>query len=736
MSSRFPVRLLPAFCAAGLALASLARGQTAPDSTTATATSAAPAHSDPTPDSIEDEAIRLSPFEVKSDAQSDYGVTSLAGATVLNTPIREIPQSISVLTAQFMEAIGAVNMQDAMIWVTGVSPRQNVMDGTVIRSFLTQRTYNDGIRNFNGNYQSDLADFDRIEIIKGPAAAVVGTGEPGGYVNRVTKKPLEDSQGSISLQTGSWDFFRTVVDSTGPVTDDKSVLYRTVFAYQNNNTQIKGQSQERTLFDPSASWKPYENTTVLFQYEYQDAHDPWNFGEPFYSVGTGGTKAAPKDATFLFARNLYQGQTFSGLNNIVQNMRVTVIQKINKVLQARVVANEFRGDVSGARTVMGGSTVNATTGDIQETQSYGGVSHYIKTFNAQADLVAIYDLGPIENSTLIGSEYIWNYDYEQDYTGVLPNFDLIHPVYGIFPATITQSGKSLAQTNQEGYFAQQQSKFFKDRVVLTAGIRYDRAWITTWNYLTNTFTRTNADQEDWVNAPRVGVTTALTKNFSAYGLWSTAQSPASQTREFPSSTTDFTILTTEQIAKIKELGFKGDFWDGRFTVTAAYFDQAQVGFFESTVTSQGVTENIIVPGALARGMEIDTVAEPIKNLWIVSGFTHNFQYDFKATGVPTAVVPKDKFSSFLNYQVTKKLSVNFGGLYVGQQLSVNGAQIYKRGGQTEFNAGIGYAFSKKWIASLAVQNLTDKLFVTSLVSTTSNTVGPDRNFKVTLIRKW
>jgi len=687
-----------------------------------------------------DQTVQLDPFVVTADSQTEYGVTSLQGATVLNTPIREIPQSVSVLTKDFLAALGAENMQDAMIWVSGVSPRQNVEDGTVIRSFLTTRTYNDGVRNFDGNYQSDLADFDGIEIIKGPAAAIIGTGEPGGYVDRITKKPQDVDQGYLSVQTGSWAFYRAEFDQTGPINPAEGIDYRTVFAYQHNNTDVVGQHQGRTVFDPSVSWKPYAGTSVLIQYEYQDAHDPWNFGQPFYSVGTGGTATAPKDADFnFFPRDIYQGQTFSGLNNLVQNLRATVTQKINRILEARLIANNFVGNVNGSRTIMGAQTVNATTHDVQETQSYATFTGYIKTFNTQADLVATYDFGPFHNTTLVGAEYIWNSDHEDDFTGVLPNFDVQNPVNNLpVPTTLTQSENQLQQTNQEGYFAQQQTKLFGDRLVLTAGIRYDRAWITTWNYLvaTNAFSRTTQAQENWVNAPRVGATFALTKQLSAYGIWSQAESPAAQERAFPNSATDFTILTAETVARLNEVGFKGDFFGGKFTASAAYFDQSQIGFFESTVTSQGVTENIIVPGALVRGLEVDTVAGLAKGFWIISSYTHDFQYYNAATGVPTSVVPKDKFTTYATYQLTKKLSINAGGIYIGPQYSVNGAQIYSRGGQSEFNAGLRYNFSPQWSAGLLVQNLTNKLFVTALVSTTSNWVAPDRNWKLSVKHSW
>ena len=683
----------------------------------------------------DDETVQLSPFSVSETSEKEYGVTSLAGATRLNTPIREIPQSVSVFTREFMNIMGATNISDISIWAPNVAPRQNVYDGNVIRSFIVFNSYNDGVRNFNGAYQSDLANFQRIEIIKGPAAAVTGIGEVGGFVNRVSKAPMEFARYETKFVVGSEQFRRWDFDATGPLTPDKKVLYRTVFAYQNNFTTIPGQSQERTLFAPQVELRPWVGTNVRVQYEYQDVHDPNDFGGVFRPnvANSYGTATAPNEAAFIFPNKIYTGDTFSGNNNIVHNMRATWTQKLTNALQLRVLANGFRGDLQAGRAIIAGFNA-LPNGQWVFNRGYDNSSQYIKTFNTQADLVAIYKTGPIKHSTLLGYEYIWNYSTGTTLTGTLAPLNLFNPVYGIAPTNLALTANQLAQTIQAGTWLQQQSKMLNDRLVLTAGIRFDKASITTKNRINNTFTRTLPIQEEYVKAPRLGATFALTKELSIYGIYSSGALPPTQRRQFPNSATDQTIITATTEGKLKEAGVKGDIWGGRISVAAAYFQLQQTGFFQNNTRSDGTQENVIIAGNEIKGAEIEVVAAPTSALRILASYTNNFKAVNMFSGVPTQTTPKQKATFFAKYQVTKKIAVFGGGLYLGEMVASGGAPIIY--GQYNYSGGAEYKLPKGWVLGLNVQNLTNELFINGLVSYGSNGRAPFRNWKLRIQRNW
>ena len=102
------------------------------------------------------------------------------------------------------------------------------------------------------------------------------------------------------------------------------------------------------------------------------------------------------------------------------------------------------------------------------------------------------------------------------------------------------------------------------------------------------------------------------------------------------------------------------------------------------------------------------------------------------------MVPKDKVTTYVTYRLTKKLSVNAGGvLHRAAVFGQRGADLQSSGASPNSTPDCAITSTSEWSAGFALQNLTNKLFVTALVSTTSTSVLlPDRNWKLTLIRKW
>ncbi|MFO1447783.1 MAG: TonB-dependent receptor plug domain-containing protein, partial [Opitutaceae bacterium] len=153
-----------------LCLASLAQAQQVP-----APTAARPA---------EESAITLDVFTVQENPSRAYGSSNLASATRLNTPSENVPQSISVINEQLLLDISATSYEQAVRYTPGVTQRQNVQNGSVIRGFIASNRYRNGF--LVPGFESDLINLDRIEIIKGPSASIAGSSESGGYVNFIT----------------------------------------------------------------------------------------------------------------------------------------------------------------------------------------------------------------------------------------------------------------------------------------------------------------------------------------------------------------------------------------------------------------------------------------------------------------------------------------------------------------------------------------------------------------------
>ena len=166
---------------------------------------------------------------------ADFGTP--VSATKDNTPILQTPVNIQVVPRQVMDDQQDISVRDAVVgYVSSVQPpsvtsdSNNFYDGFNIRGFDNANIYRNDLRVWEIT-GIETANLQSIEILKGPAAMLFGRLEPGGIVNLVVKRPLDVPYASIQEQFGSWGLTRTTIDTTGPVTPDKTWLYRVNLDY-------------------------------------------------------------------------------------------------------------------------------------------------------------------------------------------------------------------------------------------------------------------------------------------------------------------------------------------------------------------------------------------------------------------------------------------------------------------------------------------------------------------------
>src|SRR5690606_32943366 len=200
------------------------------------------------PAETEDEAVVLSPFAVVTDKDNGYGATNAISGSRVNTAIKDIPLPIQVITNDFINDIGATDLRRSLAYVSGIGLQsQNDLEnngGTFgsaygpggvnnpegvtsningvqlkIRGFITNNVLRDG---FQRGSPSDAVNIERIEVVQGPNALLYGTGNFGGVVNYLTKRPQNRAQGSTSVAYGSHNFMRGTLDVTGPLLETLS----------------------------------------------------------------------------------------------------------------------------------------------------------------------------------------------------------------------------------------------------------------------------------------------------------------------------------------------------------------------------------------------------------------------------------------------------------------------------------------------------------------------------------
>ena len=213
-------------------------------------------------------------MEIIGRRESSYKNTSSFSGTKTATAIRDIPQTINYVTKEVILDQGASTVNDVVKNISGVSQYTTYNDFS-IRGFRTTGNRNSG-NLLNGMRaqtslwsSSSLANVERVEVIKGPAAALFGNAAPGGIINRVTKKPLLERQHTISVNTGSWGTLKAYGDFTGPLNESKSLLYRLNLGYETTDGYRDLQGRNTLTIAPSFSFIPNEKTRFNVDISYQ-----------------------------------------------------------------------------------------------------------------------------------------------------------------------------------------------------------------------------------------------------------------------------------------------------------------------------------------------------------------------------------------------------------------------------------------------------------------------------------
>ena len=239
---------------------------------------------------LQEEAQQLQEVEIIGRRESSYKNSTSFSGTKTATAIRDIPQTINYVTKEVILDQGASTVNDVVKNVSGVSQYTTYNDFS-IRGFRTTGNRNSG-NLLNGMRAqtslwsaSSLANIERVEVIKGPAAALFGNASPGGLINRVTKKPLLERQHTVSVNTGSWGTLKSYGDFTGPLNESKSLLYRLNLGYETTDGYRDLQGRNTLTIAPSFSFIPNEKTRFNVDLTYYRLDGKVDRGQTIFGDG-------------------------------------------------------------------------------------------------------------------------------------------------------------------------------------------------------------------------------------------------------------------------------------------------------------------------------------------------------------------------------------------------------------------------------------------------------------------
>lgn len=349
------------------------------------------------------ETVVLSPFTVVSQQDSGYAASNTLSGTRMNTPLRDVPKAITILTRDFLDDTAALNIAEAVRYTSGIVPHSSenaVFNENVytMRGFRVNTMMRDGALRVIG--PTNTQGMERIEVVKGPSSILYGQTFPGGIINYISKKPLFTDHASTSLVVGSWEQKRAALDIGGTVGDRKRFGWRFNASLDDSGGWRDFEEFQILFLSPSVSWRATDRTTVNVWMDVTDRK-----GEPAYvpirRSDNRGFAALPREANVNGPdsfRDQYRTET-----------SVEVLHDFSSWFSGRLFYNyiwdeilENRAAVEQANADARTYTLRATWDDIRRDFQF-----------AQANVALRFPLGSTEHALLAGVDLNDNWGEER-----------------------------------------------------------------------------------------------------------------------------------------------------------------------------------------------------------------------------------------------------------------------------------------------------------------------------------
>ena len=554
--------------------------------------------------------VALPQLEVGGQAATNgYQTLRSSTATRTDTPLRDVPQSVTVMTQEAIRDLSMQSMQDVLRYVpgTGYSQGENNRDNPVLRGQNTNASlFVDGVRD-DAQYFRDLYNIDRVETLLGPSAMIFGRGGAGGVVNRVTRQADWTELRELRVQGGSYGNARISGDINQPLGDHAS--FRMMGMYETADSFRNGVHLRRTGLNPTLTLRDGNATTLRLSYEnFRDERTadrgiPSLRGAPL-PTGVGSFFGDPRLSTThanVNAVNAFVEHNFENNLTLRNQFRFASYDKQYQNVYAS-------GAVTAAGTVPLGAYNNSQKRD---------------NFYNQTDLVGRVQTGPFSHQLLAGMELgrqvtdnLRNTGYFNALGANATTFNA--PVFAPTISTPIVFRPSATDANNHGV-ADTFALYLQDQVQLLpqlqliAGIRYE-------NFNTNFTNNRTGDRflvSDSVFSPRLGLVYKPVEPLSLYVSTSTSYLPRAG-EQLASLTLANSALKPEQFTN-HELGAK---WDLRpeLSLTAALYQLNRTNI--AVTDPANVARAILIDGTRTRGFELGVRGRVTEAWSVMGGYTY------------------------------------------------------------------------------------------------------------------
>ena len=696
------------------------------------------------------------PFAQSQDARAGaVGIyaNNTSVATKTNTPLVNIPQSLSVLTKDFVRDQGFTNLTDVTRYVPGVAVHQGEgnRDELVIRGVDSSANFFvNGFRD-DVQYFRDFYNAQSIEVLKGPAALTFGRGAGGGIVNRTLKEADGVPIYEATAQTGSYGDRRFTLDAGQAVNENVAVRFNAF--YEGSDAFRDFGHLERYGINPTVTLKLDDDTKLKLSYEYFHDERTSDRGNPSQSPVGGATRFNP---AMPFAPNGDLSVFFGSPSLGVASADVQTTMGV------------FEHDFGNGLTVKNGTIYadykkfyqnvypgnGALSGAVNPADTSFNLAAYQHTTNRdnlfnQTDFVYKTNTGPALHTVAFGTEFGQQTGVDIRNTGIFPNgtntiadnpfaptyfgpVTFVHQYPGaLSPGVTSPNSNSSYRLNIESAYARDTVEITR-WIQLIGGARFDRFDMSALDMNTN-IQRARVDDKV---SPQAAIIVKPIDTLSIYTAYSISYLPASGDQF--SSLTAGTLILEPQKFENTEAGVKWNINPKLLFSTAVYnlnrtnqpiADGNNPGFFFPSGST------------LTRGFEASLVGY-VNNEW-QSSLAYAYT-DAKITSATSTtivagnrvqLVPYNQFAWWNKYQITPMWAAALGVIYFGDSLASSDDTV-RLPGFVRFDAAVYATIDKNWRAQLNIENIFNKGYWASADANNNISPGQGRTVRLKAIYRF
>jgi len=652
-----------------------------------------------------------------------YRADLLSSATRTLTHLRDVPQSIAVVSKQQITDQSMKSIADVVNYIPGVSSHQgeNNRDQLVIRGVSTSADFFlNGLRD-DVQYYRDLYNLDRVEVLKGPNAMIFGRGGGGGVVNRVTKEAGFAKIRDFTFEGGSFGDRRASGDFDQPL--NQKLALRINGMYERSGSFRRYLNLQRYGLNPTLSFTPSANTRLALSYEHFHDGRIADRGIPSFN---GKPADVAIDTYFANPDDSHVRASVNRLSGSIQHQsgRLMITSRTMFGDYDRGYQNYVPGAVNAAKTLL-------------SISAYNNATRRRNLFN-QADFNYATSTGKIKHNLLLGTEVGRQMTDNLRNTGFFNNASTSiqvpysNPLVST-PVTFRQSptdANNHITANLAATFVQDQIELSR-RVQLLAGLRLDYFDLQ----LHNNRTGENLRRTDRLLSPRVGLVVKPLKPLSLYASYGISYLPSSGD-QFSSLTSISQQVKAEQFANY-EVGAK---WDARqnLTLTTAIYRQDRTN---TRATDPNDPTRILQTGSQrTNGFEAGVSGNLTHSWSITGGYAYQNAFISSATtaaraGAEVALVPHNSFSVWNKYQFASKLSIGVGLIHRSDVFAAID-NVVTLPAYTRIDAALYVPISERWKLQANFENLLNRTYYLNADGNNNISPGSPRAIRVSVLTRF